>query len=118
MNGLTDTINEFAKRLKEHYPHTPTVCNTIDKVASEMLQEINTNKQIDRYEIRQYLNKYGSEFKNRRIKAEKGQLEVARTIGCSQAIISFIENGYMLPPKVIEIAIDKLYKKSEGELKG
>ena len=34
-----ETVKEFVKRLKEHYPHSPSVCNTIDKVAQEMLTE-------------------------------------------------------------------------------
>ena len=33
----TETTRAFAKRLKNHYPHSPSVCNTIDKVANEML---------------------------------------------------------------------------------
>lgn len=33
------TVNELVKRLKEHYPHSPTICKTIDKVASEMLRK-------------------------------------------------------------------------------
>jgi hypothetical protein len=31
-----EAITEFAERLKAHYPHSPSVCNTIDKVAKEM----------------------------------------------------------------------------------
>lgn len=34
-----DTINEFVKRLEEHYPHSQSVVNTIEKVAREMLEE-------------------------------------------------------------------------------
>lgn len=34
-----ETIKEFTKRLKEHYPHSPSVVRTIDKVAKEMLEE-------------------------------------------------------------------------------
>lgn len=39
-----DTIMEFVKRLEEHYPHSQTVCNTINKVALEMLQEKKEDK--------------------------------------------------------------------------
>ena len=35
----TETVKELVKRLKEHYPHSPSVCNTIDKVADELLKE-------------------------------------------------------------------------------
>ena len=35
----TETINEFVKRLKEHYPHTISICNTIDKEVKRMLEE-------------------------------------------------------------------------------
>lgn len=34
-----ETIEEFVKRLEEHYPRSPSVCNTIKKVADEMLRE-------------------------------------------------------------------------------
>lgn len=33
------TLQEFAKRLKEHYPHTVSICNTIDKELVKMLVE-------------------------------------------------------------------------------
>lgn len=35
----SETIIEFAKRLKEHYPHTISICNTIDKEMKKMLEE-------------------------------------------------------------------------------
>jgi hypothetical protein len=35
----TETIKEFVKRLKEHYPHSPSVINTIEKVADELIKE-------------------------------------------------------------------------------
>ena len=34
-----ETLKEFAKRLKEHYPHTISICNTIDKEMAKMLAE-------------------------------------------------------------------------------
>ena len=34
-----ETVAEFVKRLEEHYPHSPSVCSTIHKVAKEMLEE-------------------------------------------------------------------------------
>lgn len=35
----TETIKELVKRLQWHYPHSYSVCNTIQKVANEMMQE-------------------------------------------------------------------------------
>lgn len=34
-----ETIIELERRLTEHYPHSPTVCKTIEKVANEMIDE-------------------------------------------------------------------------------
>ena len=34
------TLQEFAKRLKEHYSHTISICNTIDKELNKMLSEV------------------------------------------------------------------------------
>ena len=41
MNNRWDvkTLQEFAKRLKEHYPHTQSIQNTIDKEFAKMLVE-------------------------------------------------------------------------------
>lgn len=58
-----------------------------------------------------YLKKYGNDFKTMRLKANISQLEVAQEIECSQAVISHIECGYMLPPLHIEKAMLELYKK-------
>ena len=33
------TMQEFARRIKEHYPHTISIHNTIDKVLVKMLVE-------------------------------------------------------------------------------
>lgn len=33
------TLQEFAKRLKEHYPHTASIQSTIDKEVAKMLVE-------------------------------------------------------------------------------
>lgn len=46
-----------------------------------------------------FLKDYGNYFKQLRLKAKLTQDEVAKSIGCSQAIISHIECGYMLPSK-------------------
>ena len=34
------TLQEFVNRLIEHYPHSPSVRNTIYSVATEMLAEV------------------------------------------------------------------------------
>lgn len=34
-------IKEYIQRLKTHYPHSQSVCNTIDKVANELIGENN-----------------------------------------------------------------------------
>lgn len=38
------TLQEFAKRLKEHYPHTQSIQNTIDKELAKMLMEVKDEK--------------------------------------------------------------------------
>ena len=38
-----NTINEFVRRLEEHYPHSPTICKTIHRVANEMLKKEKNN---------------------------------------------------------------------------
>ena len=37
-NGYQVAVKEFAEQLKSHYPHTPSVCATIDKVAEELIR--------------------------------------------------------------------------------
>ena len=66
--------------------------------------------------VREHLKEYGRKFRNMRHKAKLSQLTAARMIGCSQAIISHIECGYMLPPTRIECALFELYKKGFNEL--
>lgn len=56
----------------------------------------------NRKDVRSFLKEYGEHFRHLRLKAGLGQLKVANHIGCSQAIISHIECGYMLPPQDIE----------------
>ena len=34
-----ETIIELARRIKEHYPHTQSIQNTIDKEVNKMLRE-------------------------------------------------------------------------------
>lgn len=65
-------------------------------------------------DVREWLSNYGNELRRKREKANMTQLEVARTIGCSQAIISHIECGYMLPPEKIETALLDLYESVGG----
>ena len=64
--------------------------------------------------VREWLSNYGNEFRRKREKAKLTQLEVAWTLGCSQAIISHIECGYMLPPEKIETALLDLYESIGG----
>jgi transcriptional regulator with XRE-family HTH domain len=52
-----------------------------------------------------FLMTYGADFREKRLLAEMTQLEVARHLGISQAIISHIETGRMLPPRRIRGAI-------------
>lgn len=59
--------------------------------------------------VREYLQDYGQEFKDLRIQAKLTQLKVAKCLGCSQAIISHIECGYMLPPEQLEMELHNLY---------
>ena len=65
---------------------------------------------MSKSEVRQYLEAYGNGFRHKRKQAGLSQLEVAHIIGCSQAIISHIECGYMLPPSNIERALETIYE--------
>ena len=65
-------------------------------------------------EVRAFLKEYGDNFKKLRYMANLRQVDVAAQIRCSQAIISHIECGYMLPPHHIEEALLQLYKKYEN----
>lgn len=64
---------------------------------------------MEKQEVRAFLKDYGLRLRNERINAKMTQLQVARIIGCSQAIISHIECGYMLPPPKIETALFDIY---------
>ena len=66
---------------------------------------------MDKYQVRVFLYAYGKNFKEMREKTKLTQLQVANFIGCSQAIISHIECGFMLPPPYIEEALNKFYEK-------
>ena len=61
-------------------------------------------------EARRYLKEYGKRLRAKRGKLKLTQLEVAHIIGCSQAVISFIECGYMLPPAEMESELLELYE--------
>ena len=65
---------------------------------------------MDEQTIRNFLVSYGDKVRRARIKLELTQLKLARLIGCSQAIISHIECGYMLPPPHIKKAISEILK--------
>lgn len=38
------TLEEFAERVKKHYPHTISICNTIDKEMAKMITEVKQNE--------------------------------------------------------------------------
>lgn len=59
-------------------------------------------------DVRDFLIRYGEYFRSQRKKCELTQLQVANAIGISQAIISHIEQGYMLPPQEIEDSLIEL----------
>ena len=64
---------------------------------------------------RHFLHQYGFNLRAIRENLGLSQLEVAETIGCSQAIISHIECGYMLPPQHIEDALISIYFMQDGD---
>lgn len=59
--------------------------------------------------VRSYLISYGKNMRKLRKKAGFSQLDVAGILLCSQAIISHIECGYMLPPPHIHSGLIELY---------
>lgn len=63
-----------------------------------------------RTEVEKYLLQYGERFREERVRSKMTQLEVARLLNISQAIISHIETGKMLPPKDIEDALIEIYQ--------
>ena len=58
---------------------------------------------------RKYLRRYGNDFKTMREISKLSQIEVAKRLKCSQAIISHIETGQMLPSKKFEQELISLY---------
>lgn len=68
------------------------------------------SKATDKLRVREFLSQYGAKLREKRKQIKFTQLQVAEIIGCSQAIISHIECGYMLPPPHIEKALIELYK--------
>lgn len=63
---------------------------------------------MEQQAIRDFLISYGNSVRNARIKANMTQVELSQLIPCSQAIISHIEQGYMLPPPHILKAIHEI----------
>ena len=57
---------------------------------------------------RNYLISYGESVRTARNKAKLTQIALSRLIPCSQAIISHIEQGYMLPPPHILKSIHEI----------
>lgn len=47
IRAKAEAVKEFTERLKEHYPHSPTVCNTIDRVAEEMKGRLEDDRPED-----------------------------------------------------------------------
>lgn len=64
---------------------------------------------METLQIREYLKQYGARLRDMRIKAKLTQLDVARFIGISQAIISHIECGFFLPSDELESALLDVY---------
>lgn len=62
-----------------------------------------------RESVEEYLKSYGRSLREQRLRSKLTQLKVARSLGISQAIISHIETGRMLPPIEIEEELFKLY---------
>ena len=67
-----------------------------------------------REKIEEYLSTYGATLREKRKRIELSQLQVAHLLNVSQAIISHIETGHMLPPIELEEALIELYA-SEGK---
>lgn len=40
-----EAIKRYVEKLKEHYPYSPSVCNTIDRVAFEILTTCKNRKE-------------------------------------------------------------------------
>ena len=59
--------------------------------------------------IRAYLRKYGNELRTKSEIAKVSQIEVAKKLACSQAIISHLETGHFLPSEKFESKLIELY---------
>ena len=59
--------------------------------------------------VEEFLKQYGMAFRDKRLSLGMTQLQVARWLNISQAIISHIETGRMLPPVEIEEALHDLF---------
>lgn len=59
--------------------------------------------------IRVFLEANGLHFREMRLKAKITQLKAAKMVGISQAIISHLECGYMLPPPHIIDSLQSIY---------
>lgn len=63
--------------------------------------------------VEEYLRRYGEHLREQRRLRNLTQIEVAKLLHISQAVVSHIETGQMLPPKTIENALIKLYQTCE-----
>lgn len=64
-----------------------------------------------RVQVEAYLKQYGEWFRYKKLSVGMSQLAVATQIGVSQAIISHIETGHMLPPIELELELSNLYER-------
>jgi ribosome-binding protein aMBF1 (putative translation factor) len=60
--------------------------------------------------VEEYLRRYGEHLREQRQRCGLTQIKVAQSLHISQAVVSHIETGQMLPPKIIEDAMIKLYR--------
>ena len=60
--------------------------------------------------IRFFLKRYGYNFREMRELTHLRQIDVAKKLGCSQAVISHIETGYYLPSASFEKELLDFYK--------
>lgn len=62
-----------------------------------------------REKVEAFLIEYGECFRRMRYDAKLSEKQVARMLGISQAIISHIETGKMLPPIELEDDLYRIY---------
>lgn len=62
-----------------------------------------------REQVAIYLKSYGLMFREKRERCKLTQRNVANQLGVSQAIISHIATGRMLPPIELEEALEQIY---------